>query len=237
MLKPLFLDTETTGNEEGDRLVQLAWYTDDGGFVNEYFKPSIPIKYGAMAVHHITNSMVADKGAFVNSTEKTLLENLLKEYTIVAHNADFDVEMLRKEGLKIDTYIDTLKLARKYIEADTHQLQALRYQLDLKTDLVVKREIAHDAEFDVALLRELYKHLVNRISEEEGEDKVEEILLASCQPSLIDVMAFGKHKGKAFEEIAKYHLDYLQWLWDQPGKREKDLEYTLRHYLYPKKSP
>ena len=39
----IFLDTETTGTEEKDRLCQLAYKTEDGVIVNELFKPSLPI--------------------------------------------------------------------------------------------------------------------------------------------------------------------------------------------------
>ncbi len=51
--KLLFLDTETTGNEEHDRLCQVA-YSDGTTRHSALFKPPIPISIESMAVHHIT---------------------------------------------------------------------------------------------------------------------------------------------------------------------------------------
>ena len=57
----LFLDTETTGLENG-RIVQLAYKNrgDKDTFV-EYYKPPVPIEFGAMGTHHITEKMVANE--------------------------------------------------------------------------------------------------------------------------------------------------------------------------------
>jgi len=60
----IFLDVETTGTEEKDRIVQVAYKYLKGESFVEYFKPEIPISIDAMSVCHITNEMVADKPAF-----------------------------------------------------------------------------------------------------------------------------------------------------------------------------
>ena len=152
----IFLDTETTGNGEEDRLVQLAWYCEKTGFREGLFKPPLPIKYGAMGVHHITNEEVEDKPAFKGSGMYDALNALLSDgFIIVAHNARFDVDMLRREGIVIDRYVDTLKLARKHVPpTDSHSLQALKYQLRLEQTLL-DDATAHDAAGDVAILYEL----------------------------------------------------------------------------------
>ena len=53
MKKLIFLDTETTGVEEKDRLIQLC-YRCNGISATKYFNPGIPISFMAMATHHIT---------------------------------------------------------------------------------------------------------------------------------------------------------------------------------------
>ena len=78
----IFLDTETTGNGEEDRLVQLAWYCEKTGFRKGLFKPPLPIKYGAMGVHHITNEEVEDKPAFKGSGMYDALNALLSACSI-----------------------------------------------------------------------------------------------------------------------------------------------------------
>jgi DNA polymerase III epsilon subunit-like protein len=85
----IFLDTETTGTDEDDRLCQLAYKIEDGTVVNELFNPGKPISIDAMSIHHITNDMVKDKPLFQSSETKKNLEKLLKENTnvlvVVAH--------------------------------------------------------------------------------------------------------------------------------------------------------
>jgi DNA polymerase III alpha subunit (gram-positive type) len=55
----VFLDTETTGTDEDDRLCQIALKTEAGLIVNELFNPGKPISIEAMSIHHITDEMVS----------------------------------------------------------------------------------------------------------------------------------------------------------------------------------
>ena len=66
--KLLFLDTETTGNMPTDHLCQLCYKVGDK-IVSELYKPPIPISIESMAIHHITEKMVADKPAVKESHE------------------------------------------------------------------------------------------------------------------------------------------------------------------------
>jgi len=50
----VFLDTETTGTDEDNRLCQIAFKTEAGLIVNELFNPGKPISIQAMSIHHIT---------------------------------------------------------------------------------------------------------------------------------------------------------------------------------------
>ena len=78
--------------------------------------PACPSSIDAMTVHHITNEMVLDKPAFRDGdTWKKLLDLVNSDgYVIVAHNATFDVDMLKKEGIEAKNVICTLKLARYF---------------------------------------------------------------------------------------------------------------------------
>ncbi|MCD4742384.1 MAG: 3'-5' exonuclease, partial [Desulfobacteraceae bacterium] len=110
----VFLDTETTGTEEDDRLCQIAYKIDGGKIVNEFFNPQKKIDINAMCVHHITNEMVAKKPIFRGSHIEKKLFVLLDdpENCLVAHNAKFDVDMIKKEGISPKNVICTLRLAR-----------------------------------------------------------------------------------------------------------------------------
>ena len=109
----IFLDVETTGLEDEDRLCEVA-YEIEGLMMEEQFKPPLPIKFGAMAVSHITNDMVAKKPTFEGSEmQQELNEYNVKNFVMVAHNAPFDLEMLEKDGATFNRVIDTKKLSHK----------------------------------------------------------------------------------------------------------------------------
>ena len=97
----IFLDTETTGIGENDRLCQIAFKSENGTVVNELFNPGRPISVEAMSIHHITNDAVKDKPPFRQSETWEKLRDILGSdgNILVAHNAVFDVGMLKKEGI------------------------------------------------------------------------------------------------------------------------------------------
>ena len=69
----IYLDTETTGNGPDDRLCQIAFRPENGPAVCELCNLGKPISIDAMAIHHITEKMVADKPTFQKSDEYTKL--------------------------------------------------------------------------------------------------------------------------------------------------------------------
>jgi len=233
----IFIDTETTGTGPNDKLIQVAYRTSDGIEVNEFFKPDKKIEIGAMAVHHITEKMIADKPAFKNSATYLDLEKRFKAGEIfVAHNAKFDIEMLQKEGLKVGSFIDTLKIARHldhHGKIESYAMQYLRYLLGIEIEAT-----AHDAWGDILVLEKLFYRLLKKIMENQDlsqEEAIDEMIRISLQPSLIRRINFGKYKGEKLENIAKNDPGYLKWLLGEKMKSEEDEEdwiYSLRHYLH-----
>ena len=131
----IFLDTETTGTGPADRLCQIAFKLKGGYAVNELCNPGMPISIDAMTVHHITNEMVLDKPAFRDGgTWRKLLDLVNSDgYVMVAHNATFEVDMIKKEGIEPKNAICTLKLARYFDNEGVipkYGLQYLRYYLN-----------------------------------------------------------------------------------------------------------
>lgn len=117
------LDTETTGLSplEGGKICEIAVSVSQGGRVVEEFSslvnPGMPMHPDVVAIHGITNEMVASAPSFGQLLPKLL--SLLDGCVIVAHNAEFDVNFLKSEfaqcGMRFPPYpvVDTLKLARK----------------------------------------------------------------------------------------------------------------------------
>lgn len=226
----IHLDLETTDLDENARIVQLAYKnTDTNTTVNEYFKPPVPISFGAMATHHITSQMVADKPAFDGSPQKNDLITLLENNILVAHNALFDIGVLKTEGVTTSKYIDTLRVARHLIESESYQLQYLRYSLDLNVEAP-----AHDALGDIQVLEKLFDRLVGLV-DDDMDRAIEKLLELTNTPVLLKTINFGKHKGKTFTEIAATDKGYLQWLFNEKSKnptdQDEDMIYTLRSCL------
>lgn len=235
----IFIDTETTGNEPEDKLIQVAYRTtDEGDDVNELFSTDLPIKIGAMAVHHITEKMIQDKPVFANSpTYQDLEERFKKEHIFVAHNARFDVTMIEKEGLTVGPTIDTLKVAR-FLDPEgkieSYALQYLRYLLGIEIEAT-----AHDAWGDILVLERLFWRLLKKMMEKENiseDTAIDAMIDISNRPSMIAYFQFGKYKNTSVEEVASKDKGYLEWLLkqklesDQP-EMEEDWIYTLKHHL------
>ena len=237
-MRTLFFDTETTGNTDGDRLVQLG--IKERGIaeplVNEMYKPPLPIAYEAMAIHHITEKMVADKPAFRDSPGYADIKSAFEHEDIisVAHNAAFDVAILRREGIKPANIICTYKVASA-LDTDErfshYSLQYLRYALGIEVE-----GSAHDAIGDVLVLEALFEHLLAKLTQQLGSEEraIKEMLDISSKPKLFTTIRFGKHKGKRIEEVAREDRGYLEWLLKEKkkdGDGEEDWIYTLEHFL------
>ncbi|MFA5999780.1 MAG: exonuclease domain-containing protein [Candidatus Paceibacterota bacterium] len=235
MLKIIFFDTETTGNTEKDFLCQIAYKSGDEQFTGLY-KPPVKIPPEASAVHHISNKMVADKKSFAENDApkiKKLFED--KDTVVVAHNAPFDLMIIKKEDIIPSNFICTLRVARhldKDGKIDRYNLQYLRYLLDIEIDAT-----AHDALGDVLVLEQLFERLKKKIMDEDGVDETEAInkmIEISSHPSIFRTFNFGKHLGKSIEEVASIDRGYLEWLLAQKeasDQIDEDWIYTLRHHL------
>lgn len=235
----IFLDTETTGNTEEDFLCQVAYKVQGQNEIKaELFLPPVKIPPEASAVSHITNIMVADKPKFQGSLYYEPLKNLIEQESsiLVAHNATFDIGMLKKENIETMAYIDTMRVA-KHLDKDgvipRYNLQFLRYYLEIEIEAQ-----AHDAKGDVIILEELYNRLFQkiRIDTTNDDEAVERMIELSSKPCLVHKFYFGKYKDQKVADVAKSDRGYLEWLYNQKDKEEtkekdEDWLFTLRHYL------
>lgn len=237
-MRILFLDTETTGNSDKDRLCQLAVkerYIDEP-LINALYKPPVPISIESMAIHHITEKKVADKSEFMDAPEYGSLKDLLEseEVAVVAHNAAFDMAMLAREDVMPRKVICTYKVAYALDPEDVlpnYRLQYLRYLLDLD----VEGE-AHDAFGDVLVLEALFARLLEKMVARHGTEEaaLKAMLAISARPLLFTTIRFGKYSGKRLEDVAKTDREYLEWLLREKEKSpevETDWIYSLKHYL------
>jgi exodeoxyribonuclease X len=240
--KFLFFDTETTDILDKE-IIQLAILKEDEDALNMYFKPKGQISYSAMAVHNITPEMVKNEPYFEDAVYegknlKEYLDNLNEKHVWVAHNIDFDNEVLEKVGVKISQKICTFKLARDLLSLDqkdekdlpSYSLQYLRYYLGLYKDEDSENNRAHDALSDVCFLRDLFEYLVQTF-----ELTTEKMINITQAPIIIRNIHHGKHAGKSIKEILKEDPGYLDWIidnWDD----KPDIVWNVKRVLNEEKT-
>ncbi len=225
-MKPLFLDVETTGTKPEDRLIQLAYKLGET-YGNCLFKPPVPISIEAMAICHITEEDVADCPPFQEHSLSKELQGHLDDMSVVlvAHNAQFDMKFIEKEGIKLPPcHICTMKMAHhhdKKGELDKHTLQFLRYLYGLKFETRID---PHDAMSDVLVLEKLFAYYAEHYS-------IEEMIEVSSKPILLKRFPFGKYKGEWFKDVVKRDLEYMLWMRRGITDLDENLKYTLEYYI------
>ncbi len=244
MAKYVLFDTETTGAGENDRIIQIGAMIvhskDEIEVYDELCSTEVPISLEAMEVHNITPDVIENQPPYNELAFSKKLEayNQVENY-LIAHNINFDLSMVEKEGFENQyTLIDTLRCAKHLLpDSPYHRLQYLRYALDLymtegqeadKLGITIK---AHDAIGDVLVMKLLLSKLVALAKEQFPEDNPMQTLAKLTQtPVLIKTFKFGKHKGREVSEIADEDRSYLKWM-QSNMEMDEDLKFTLDYYL------
>jgi len=244
MAKYVILDTETTGTNEEDRVIQLGYMVLGAKEIevhNEFCSSEIPIKFGAMEVHGITPDMLENKPQCTQTQAyKRLLELNTADNYLIIHNAPFDIKMLEKEGFDTQMkVIDTLRVAKHVMpEEEAHRLQYFRYKMELykeeqkEADALGIEVKAHDAIGDVLVLK-LFLSKLKKIVQEQfpSENPVEKMVDLTNTPILVTAFRFGKHKGKTLQEVAHEDAGYLRWMLKNMENLDEDMRYSINYYL------
>ena len=167
-MREIVLDTETTGlsPDNGDRVVEIGCvelinHVPTSNTFQVYLNPEKQMDPGAEKVHGLTNEFLVDKPKFIDVADDFL--DFIGSSTLIAHNADFDIGFLnselsrvKKEKIKTNRVVDTLKIARTKYPGARNSLDALckRFSIDNSN-----REL-HGALLDSELLAEVYLELV-----------------------------------------------------------------------------
>jgi len=93
--KPVFLDTETTGLNKDDEIVEISIIEfDESILFNELVRPRKMIPDEAFFIHGISNEMVADEKPFYVLWQQ--IRSILFGRTIAIYNAEFDLRLLQQ---------------------------------------------------------------------------------------------------------------------------------------------
>lgn len=240
----VLFDTETTGNKEQDRIIQvgamIVHSKDNIEVLDELCSTDVPISIEAMEVHNITPDVIENQPPYAELSFSKKIDSLnQKENYLIAHNISFDLGMLEKEGFKNNyTPIDTLRCAKHLLpDSPYHRLQYLRYALELyktegqeadKLGITIK---AHDAIGDVLVMKLLLSKLV-RLTQEKyaGVNPMQKLAELTQTPVLMKTFKFGKYKDREIAEICKADSGYIKWMKNNLDLDE-DMVYTLDYYL------
>lgn len=223
------LDCETTGlNPKEDRVIEIACvvFTLDKK-LDEFetlIDPLREIPETSIAIHHITQKMVAGKPRIEEVLPKVL--DFVGSHIIVGHGIQFDIEAIShscdragiSRNLRNNPFIDTLRMARLYGESPINSLEHLRKHFNIEA------EIAHRAMSDVVVNIEVFKQLFK------GYSNLKQLNKILAKPILLKEMPLGKHKGRPFKDIP---VQYLRWAAHQDF--DQDLLFSIRSELKRRK--
>jgi DNA polymerase-3 subunit epsilon len=230
-LRPIYYDTETTGvKAEKDRIVEIAAYDPVRNLRFEKFvNPGCPIPPEAIAIHHITDEMVASAPSFAQIGAE-FIEFCEGDVVLIAHNNDnFDIHFLRNEfdrhSLVMPSwkFLDSLKWARRYRpDLPRHTLQFLREIYGIPANN------AHRALDDVIVLHQIFQSLIDDLP-------MDDVYALLNRPRTIQIMPFGKHQGQPLSQLPR---SYIQWLTtsgalDKPENQELKESFQRLGLLVP----
>lgn len=94
-LKPIYLDTETTGIDRQSEIIEISIVDYDGELLfNSLVRPSQPVPPEAEAIHGISNEMVAKAPPWL--TIWPTIRSILLGRVLALYNADFDLRMMQQ---------------------------------------------------------------------------------------------------------------------------------------------
>ena len=213
------IDTETCDLQGG--IVEIASVdVIDGKIVNpmsHLVRPDRPISPQAMAIHRITEEMVADK---------PWIEEVVPFYQgspwYVAHNASFDRRVLPEMD---GEWICTMKMARRLWPGIKYSNMALykSRKLSVATPPGLHH---HRALYDCYITASLLIDIM-QVSGWPPDQMVD----VTGRPALLRTFTIGKYRGQEVAEVAKNDPGYLRWLFNNLDRMSPELRVTLKHYL------
>lgn len=259
MAKVIIFDTETTGLDNEDEIIQIGAIIIDTNNkeyyekFDELFSSNVPIKIEAMATHGIRNEQINDKPKFKDSKFLNKLNELNNNTNyLIAHNLDFDLGMLKKYGfdnkLKL---IDTLQCSKHCYEINeqindiyklpNYKLQTFRYLLlteneENEESNKYKIEIkAHNAIGDVVILKLFLRKLYERVQNKyklKTKDVLDKLVNLTKKPAEVKILNFGKYRGETIHEIYKKDSGYIKWLYNEQTKQKNNNDSNYDKNLY-----
>ena len=244
-------DVETTGTDSSkDVIIQLAAVKFDKDFNRLdsyccYVKPmeDFEIAPGALEKHGLTKEFILDNGMPSNDVME-VFNAFCKDCDLLSYNGNtFDIKFIVKEmkaaGIEFSldrVFYDSMKLET--------MLHPRRLEVIYKNYTGKDLDDAHNALADVNATIEVFRHQLNKFSEQDVT--LDEIM--GFEESLIfdvdgmfkkeeDKIIFtkGKYRGVEFMEVAKGDLGYIKWYMNNPDFSNHTKNIIRNYYITNRK--
>jgi DNA polymerase III subunit epsilon len=167
--KPVYLDTETTGLDRSDEIIEISIVDHDGQTLFESLvKPSQPIPPASTQVHGIHNEDVQNARAW--PIVWTQVQNVLRGRKVVIYNVEFDVRLMQQShgryrlpwNYKIDA-VDLLKLYAQFRAEWDSNRRSYRYHslANAGKQCGISLPNAHRATADTLLTRAVLHYIAD----------------------------------------------------------------------------
>lgn len=239
--RPLaFFDLETTGvNVASDRIVEISILKamPDGSEIVKTLKinPGMPIPLESSLVHGIYDEDVKNEPTFKQIGEE--LARFLDDCDLAGYNSNrFDIPVLMEEFLRNGIDFDLEN--RHFVDVQNifHQMEQRTLKAAYAFYCGKNLENAHSAEADIKATYEVLKAQIEKYENVEWEDKkgqkskpVQNNIEALHQftninkpvdfagrivydDAGVEIINFGKHKGRSVEEVFKTEPSYYSWM-------------------------
>lgn len=226
--KPLaFFDLETTGiNIAKDRIVEISILRIDPGGKRDNItlriNPEMPIPAVATAIHGISDKDVEDAPVFSQVAKN--LTHLLEGCDLAGYNAGkFDVPILAEEFLRVNVNFDLKRCRVIDVQNIFHKMEqrtlAAAYRFYCNKTL----DNAHSAEADTFATYEILDAQIEKYQELKNDvEFLSEFSFFTRNVDFagrivynddgLEVFNFGKHKGRAVEEVLREEPSYFSWM-------------------------
>ena len=239
--RPLaFFDLETTGvNVASDRIVEISILkampdgTEDVKTLR--INPGIPIPLESSLIHGIYDEDIRHERTFRQAGEE--LARFLDDCDLAGYNSNrFDIPVLMEEFLRagIDFEIDN----RHFVDVQNifHQMEQRTLKAAYQFYCSKNIDNAHSAEADIKATYEVLKAQIERYENQNWEDK-KGIVSKPVQNNIealhaftnlnkpvdfaarmvyneegVEVINFGKHKGRPVEDVFQSEPSYYNWM-------------------------
>ena len=221
-----FLDLETTGvNLVSDRIVEIGIVKvmPDGSEVRKrrLVNPQMPIPAEAIAVHGITDAMVAEAPSFRQVANE--VKQFLDDCDLAGYNSNrFDWPMLVEEFLRAGLEFDLSGRRMLDVQRIFHAMEPRTLSAALRFYCGEELVGAHSAEADAAATWQVFNAQLERypvlgntletVIKQIGDEPMVDMARRFVMEKGIEVFNFGKYKGRPVAEVLRAEPQYYDWM-------------------------